>query len=167
MAQVGQGGHHLLSLLPHFCAQWRRLSDLQMLEIGLDVGGSLRLWRSYFPNARIVGTDVEDKSRFAKDGTRIFQAEQTDTAALQRMLDALPRPEPQHVQPFHLIIDDASHYPPDTIASFEYLFVGGLLPGGIYVLEDLSTFRSDMGLEVGIARPRARRVEEVGRTRFR
>ena len=151
---------------PYFCEQLRRLSNLQMLEIGLDVGGSLRLWRSYFPNARIVGTDVKDKSRFAKDGTRIFQAEQTDTAALQRMLDALPRPEPQHAQPFHLIIDDASHYPPDTIASFEYLFVGGLLPGGIYVLEDLSTSYDQIwASKWGLYGHGRAEWEEVGRTR--
>ena len=124
---------------PYFCQHLRRLRNMQMLEIGLDRGGSLNLWKEYFPHARIYGTDVENKTMFADPRTRIFQAEQTDTAALQRMLDAVPPPEPRALERFHLIVDDASHYPSDTIASFEYLFVHGLMPGGVYTLEDLST----------------------------
>ena len=31
---------------------------INILEIGIDDGGSLKLWRKYFPNANIVGMDI-------------------------------------------------------------------------------------------------------------
>ena len=127
---------------PFFCEQFRNLPDMAMLEIGLDTGGSLNLWRRYFPKAKVFGTDIKNKTHFSDERTQIFTADQSDAAALQRMLDqvklAMPVSLPTQ-QPFHFIVDDASHYPPDTIASFEYLFLNGLKPGGVYSLEDLST----------------------------
>lgn len=130
---------------PFFCEQFRALPDFTMLEIGLDQGGSLVLWRRYFhEKAHIHGTDIAPKQHFGGHRTRIFQAAQTNMTALQAMLDQLqPPPSAARLvgatQPFHLIVDDASHFPSDTIASFEYLFLHGLLPGGVYSLEDLAT----------------------------
>jgi hypothetical protein len=117
---------------------------MAMLEIGLDKGGSLHLWKEYFPHARVYGTDISDKTRFQDARTHIFQAAQDNVTALQLMLDQLqPPPSAARLfgatQPFHLIVDDASHFPSDTIASFEHLFLHGLLPGGVYALEDLAT----------------------------
>ena len=140
---------------PFFCEQFRSLEHMNMLEIGLDTGGSLNLWKRYFPKAHVYGTDIQNKTHFADPRTRIFTADQTNTKALGEIIEILstnagmdideangrvaPQQQPQSRQPFHLIVDDASHFPPDTIASFEYLFVHGLKPGGVYSLEDLST----------------------------
>ena len=129
---------------PYFCEQFRSLNDMAMLEIGLDQGGSLHLWKEYFPFAKVYGTDISDKTQFQDARTRVFQARQDNLTALQQMINQLQPPPSaaRHsgmTQPFHLIVDDASHFPPDTIASFEYLFLHGLLPGGVYALEDLAT----------------------------
>lgn len=66
-----------------------------------------------------------------------MSANQKDTKALQKMLNNLEVPRSARslsgtvYQPFHLIVDDASHYPSDTLASFEHRFIHGLLPGGV------------------------------------
>ena len=154
----------------YFLEQFRTLGDMQMLEIGLDRGHSLNFWKSYFPCAHIVGTDIKEKSRMHDSRVRIFQADQKDVHALQKMLDALKVPGSARnlsrtvYQPFHLIVDDASHYPSDTLASFEHLFLHGLLPGGVYTLEDLST-SYDQFKGIGLYGHSAQDFEIVGRQR--
>ena len=75
---AGEKGATYSRFYPYFLEQFRTLSTFSMLEIGLDRGGSLNLWKTYFPRAlRIVGTDIQEKSRF-HDGklVRIFKARQ-------------------------------------------------------------------------------------------
>lgn len=38
-----------------------RLKKINILEIGIDKGDSLRIWRDYFPNANICGVDIKKK----------------------------------------------------------------------------------------------------------
>ena len=39
----------------------RKYKKINILEIGVDNGDSLRLWREYFPNANICGIDIKAK----------------------------------------------------------------------------------------------------------
>ena len=112
-----------------------------LLEIGIggttplagyetaEGGQSLRMWQDYFPNARIVGVDIAAK---AVRGPRISteQGSQSDPAFLA---DVAARHGP-----FDVVIDDGSHLGPDVRTTFDALF-GHLVPGGIYVIEDLAT----------------------------
>ncbi len=41
-------------------AQYPRNHDLDILESGIEYGGSLSAWKEYFPNARVTGVDVVD-----------------------------------------------------------------------------------------------------------
>lgn len=115
----------------------RRRLVRSVLEIGvggddrLESGGeSLRMWRSYFPNAHVYGIDIYEK-RFSPDGRiTVLQGDQSDTSFLARVSDAYG--------PFDLIVDDGSHLGPDQIASFGALFPT-VRPGGLYVIEDLET----------------------------
>ena len=57
----------------------RRAEPLTVLEIGVGGyedpakgGASLRMWKAYFPQARIFGIDVYDKSGLEEDRIRIF-----------------------------------------------------------------------------------------------
>ena len=38
--------------------------DINILEIGIDNGDSLRLWRDYFTRANICGLDIDKKKIF-------------------------------------------------------------------------------------------------------
>ncbi len=126
----------------------RRRRVRSVLEIGIGgitsrsgfatpAGGqSLKMWRSYFPRARIVGIDIEAK---AVRGRRI--AVERGSQDDRDFLLAVAR---RH-GPFDIIVDDGSHVAADVLASFEVLF-DHLVPGGVYVIEDLEhAYLADYG----------------------
>ena len=92
-------------------------------------GQSLQAWRAYFPNAEILGVDI-----YAKNitGSRLHfeQGDQSDPVFLASLIE--------NYGPFDLIIDDGSHIGRHIIASMDALWEG-LVPGGMYVIEDLGT----------------------------
>lgn len=103
---------------------------IKLLEIGVYNGGSLWTWRNYFPNAEIVGLDIDDYTfQFAspEKGITIHLGDQADPLFLQTVIDI------EHN--FDIIIDDGSHESHAVITSFEFLFPY-LNDGGLYVIED-------------------------------
>ena len=104
-------------------------SKINILEIGVEGGDSLRIWREYFTNANICGIDI-DKKDFKIDNTEILQGDQSDNNFLRTLIDKYKN--------FDIIIDDGSHQAKHIIASFKFLFPH-LNNNGIYVIEDLQT----------------------------
>ena len=102
----------------------------RVLEIGVWHGQSLKMWRTYFPNATVVGFDI-DLSRFGDDLDRIelVQGDQSDPVALMQLRER---------GPFDLIVEDGDHVPAHQLLAFEVLFPA-VKPGGIYVCEDMQT----------------------------
>lgn len=110
---------------------------ITLLEIGiggyadpLAGGQSLRMWKAFFPRARIVGLDLHDKSALAEERIEIVQGDQSDA----EFLAALGR----RLGPFDVVIDDGSHVNSHVIASFCGLFPY-VAEDGIYAIEDLQT----------------------------
>jgi 8-demethyl-8-alpha-L-rhamnosyltetracenomycin-C 2'-O-methyltransferase len=110
---------------------------ITLLEIGIggyadpERGGeSLRMWKEFFPLARIVGIDIHPKTGIAEDRIVVLQGDQSDP----RFLDEVA----SRYGPFDVIVDDGSHVCAHVIASFMHLF-GHLTEGGIYAIEDLQT----------------------------
>lgn len=113
------------------------MAALTLLEIGvggyheLDKGGaSLRMWKAYFPQARIAGLDLFDKRRLEEERIRIFHGSQDDPSVIAAIASELG--------PLDIVIDDGSHHNVHVRATFELLFPH-LREGGIYVVEDLQT----------------------------
>jgi spermidine synthase len=103
---------------------------IALLEIGINDGESLRMWKSYFPKAEIFGIDIDPRCRsFAEERIRIAIGSQDDEAFLGGCFGGDRR--------FDVILDDGSHVNKMTLASFQYLFYHRLRPGGLYILEDL------------------------------
>lgn len=94
-------------------------------------GASLRMWRSYFPNAQIVGADIDGDILFTEDRIRTFQCDQTDPASVARLWDQVG-----DVQ-FDLMIDDGLHASQAAVTMLE-ASLPRLKPGGIYVIEDVA-----------------------------
>lgn len=125
---------------PPIYEQWfapLRMKPIRLLEIGVGgyarvhIGGeSLRMWKKYFPNGKITGIDIYDKSAYEKERIRIYQGDQSDKHFLHEVS--------QKEGPFDIIIDDGSHQQSHIITSFESLFPL-MSPGGIYVIEDTQT----------------------------
>lgn len=107
-----------------------RNDSFSLLEVG--VGASLRGWREYFPNANIVGVDIDENSLFQEDRIQTFQC---DASSVESIQSALNRPELQGRE-FRIIIDDGSHTKESRRLFFENS-IGKLETGGLYIIEDL------------------------------
>ena len=46
----------------------------KVMELGIEHGGSLRMWRDYFPNAQIYGVDINPNALFTARRITTFQA---------------------------------------------------------------------------------------------
>lgn len=111
-----------------------RHRPVRMLELGVNLGGSLELWRKYFthPDSVIVGVDYNEKcARFEDPGHNLFVriGKQQDQEFLRSVVEEFGL--------FDIILDDGSHIPSYTLRSFQCLFVHGLNDGGVYLVEDL------------------------------
>jgi hypothetical protein len=118
---------------------FERLRDepLDMLELGVSFGASLRVWREYFRYARIVGLDIKPLPAvlraFADDAVVCVQGDQSEPRALSECLSH------SRSGKFDIIIDDASHVGTLSKASFDFLFTEALADGGLYFIEDYGT----------------------------
>jgi Methyltransferase domain len=124
--------------LPHYRTHFgpRRFKRNLLVEIGVggydssSPGGSLAVWRDYLPRSTIVGLDLHAKRVRLGQRVHFMQANQNDVADLAQVLE-------RHGQP-DIVIDDGSHVGEHIITSFRFLWPV-LQPGGLYVIEDLST----------------------------
>ena len=104
-----------------------RDQEFNMLEIGIDRGGSVSLWKEYFPKARIFGADIEQQ--WTDDRTTVFKCDQSSIFDLKELAQKVPKCK--------LIIDDGSHVPYHQMITFNELFRKTLSFGGIYIVEDI------------------------------
>jgi hypothetical protein len=106
--------------------------DSDLLEIGIQNGGSLEIWAKLFPNAgNLVGIDNNPKCsalKFDDPRIKVFVEDGSDITARNLVREAASN--------LGVVIDDGSHISSDIIRSF-LLFFPQLRPGGIYVIEDL------------------------------
>jgi hypothetical protein len=124
-----KAGHGYLPIYERYFAD-RRGSVFNLLEIGVHMGASLKMWRDYFPNAQIHGIDnVPQKKELESDRITIHIGSQDNRAFLHDVA---------YANPFDIIIDDGSHMMEHQIISFETLFPC-LNRGGLYIIEDLHT----------------------------
>jgi len=105
----------------------RRDTVTAVLEIGIFLGDSLRMWRDYFPNAQIVG--IDNRPRWQVNETRI-------TSVLGSQVDPATLRTAGEMGPFDLIVDDGSHKASHQALSLLWLWQY-VAPGGVYVIEDL------------------------------
>lgn len=120
--------HYFWVYEKHFTAI--RNKPFKMLEIGVLNGGSLEMWRHYFPEATIVGIDItpscKDHEQVDKN-IHVRIGSQTDEIFLQSVIDEFG--------PFDLILDDGSHQVAHVNETFQFLFPT-LADNGIYFIED-------------------------------
>lgn len=107
---------------------------ITLLELGVLKGGSLLLWRDYFPLGTIVGIDINLPEEFKPtERIHLFEGSQADPVFLSKVANEIAP------DGFDIIIDDASHMGELTKMAFWHLFDNHLKPNGLYVIEDWGT----------------------------
>jgi hypothetical protein len=123
----------------HYLIHFTPIRDKQLNILEIGVGGyddpnnggcSLRMWKSYFPRARIFSIDIVDKSALQEPRIKIYKGSQDDPEVLGRIASDMGR--------IDIVIDDGSHQNHHVLRTFEILFPL-LAENGIYVVEDTST----------------------------
>jgi hypothetical protein len=129
--RVMQKWVHYLPLYDQHFSRFRG-RPVRMLEIGVNRGGSLQLWREYLgAEAAIFGIDINPEcTDLADPPNQIRIGSQADPAFLRSVVGELGTPD--------IILDDGSHVAQHQMVSFETLFPL-LAPGGIYAIEDMHT----------------------------
>ena len=94
-------------------------------------GASLRMWRDYFPNANIVGCDIDKDILFSEERIKTFHCDQTSDESVERFLDNAEILE----ESVDVIIDDGLHEYFAGICFFENM-ISSLRGDGIYIIED-------------------------------
>ena len=111
------------------------------MEIGLEFGGSLKMWSEYFTNSKITGISLSYPKYFDyplqivsenNNKINIIVGNACCSEILKDLKDFT----------FDVIIDDGSHLIEEQISSFN-LFKSRMNKGGIYVIEDIQDLEKD------------------------
>jgi predicted O-methyltransferase YrrM len=97
---------------------------VNLLEIGVACGASLKMWSRYFPYGRITGVDIRPECAELCSGYPNVEIKIAD-ATKERMFGD-----------WDVIIDDGSHVAGHIVKSF-HLNWPWLKSGGVYFIEDL------------------------------
>jgi len=129
----GFGGHNYTMIYTDYFEEIRN-NKLNIVEIGVQYGGSLQLWESYFPNASITGIDIDKQCiKNVKDRNLNRTTVLIGSAAEQSIVNEL---QLKYSDGIDIIIDDGSHQTSDQLKSFELLFPL-LKDFGYYFIEDV------------------------------
>jgi hypothetical protein len=129
-----------------------RDKPITFLELGVCYGLSIHMWADYFTHPDTVIHGIDNGSYGS------FQGELPPNVMLYEGDQAQKPPDWLSPQ-LDIVIDDASHDPAKTEASFR-LWFQAVRPGGIYVVEDIS--ERDIGFLNGLVWGIANRNGEFG-----
>lgn len=100
--------------------RWSLMNELpprpRILELGVQSGASLQMWQELWPDAEvIVGVDCDQGAVWPAGTVRVVTYQ--DSEDLPRLLAKAAGPGP-----FDLIVDDASHLPGPSLATWRMLW---------------------------------------------
>jgi SAM-dependent methyltransferase len=96
-------------------------------------GASLRVWRDYFPNANVIGCDIDGDILFNENRIKTFQCDQTSSNSIHNFLCDAELVDDS----VDIIIDDGLHKFFAGKCFFENM-ISYLRADGIYIIEDIN-----------------------------
>jgi hypothetical protein len=103
----------------------------KFVEIGVNAGGSIELWRDYFKEATIYGLDINVD--VALNNNERIELKRVDQSKKEELISfGLEHND------IDILLEDGSHKMYDQQITLAILFKS-IKPGGIYILEDLHT----------------------------
>lgn len=113
--------HSYQLIYDEFFQKFNRDLPLDILEVGVEKGGSLLAWKEYFPNAHVIGVDIAATREYIDSG-------------VQFVLSDIKKYQPTNS--FDIIIEDGSHSNEDALWAVEHL-TKHLKIGGTLFIEDV------------------------------
>ncbi len=109
-----------------------RNKEIIIFEAGVNSGGSLQMWKSYFGDkAKIYGIDINTNCKsLEEENIEIFIGSQSDRKFLRELKSKIP--------PIDILIDDGGHTMVQQKRFFEEMF-DHVKDEGVYLCEDLHT----------------------------
>ena len=113
--------------------------DINLLEIGVQNGGSTKMWEYYFkkinPNFKIniFGIDIDNRVKslgIENENIKLFVGSQSDRDFLRKLKSEIPK--------IDILIDDGGHRMEEQIITFEEMYPH-IKDDGIYWCEDCHT----------------------------
>lgn len=122
---------HYFEVYDRYFSRFRGQSPT-ILEIGVNFGGSLEMWRDYFgPGARIIGIDINPEcAKLQEEGFDIVIGDQADPKFWAEFRTRFPK--------LDLLIDDGGHEFHQQRVTFEQMF-DHIKDDGVYFCEDMHT----------------------------
>ena len=119
------------SYTPFYHKLFAQMPVFRLLELGVYLGASLKMWRDYFPQAEIFGIDIRPEYMLF-DHPRIttMQADVSSGRELSWVAHSMGGN-------FDVIIDDATHEISDQATAIAAL-MPLLAPRGLYIIEDVA-----------------------------
>lgn len=118
-----------------------RTQSLNLLEIGIQNGGSLETWKTFFGSANVlIGCDIDEKCgtlQYDDPRIHVVVGDANQASTVNKIAEICNN--------FDIIIDDGSHTSNDILNSF-FIYFSMLKPGGVFVIEDTHTlYMNDWG----------------------
>ena len=109
-----------------------RGKEIVFVEIGVQNGGSIQMWKDYFgKDAQIVGVDIDERCKqFEEEKISIEIGSQEDPAFWAAFRKKYPRVD--------ILLDDGGHTMNQQIVTFREMFPH-IKDGGLYMCEDCHT----------------------------
>jgi len=126
--KLKEESHHYLPLYERYL---RPVAVTALLEIGVQKGGSLKMWADYLVDADAIhGVDIKERCKAGPEAydkrIKVFVGDQSDEVFLEGLGN------------YDVIIDDGSHVNLHQRETLKTLW-SHVNPGGLYVVEDLHT----------------------------
>lgn len=114
----------------------KKETALNVLEIGIDRGGSIKLWSDYFPNATVYGLDIMHIDTIwdgLKNNDKIILYTSSDAYDEKFFNDTLLS---KNIK-FDMMLDDGPHTL-DSMKKYITLYSQLLADNGVLILEDVA-----------------------------
>jgi 23S rRNA U2552 (ribose-2'-O)-methylase RlmE/FtsJ len=121
--------HHGYERFYDFYLNYYKYKKINLFEIGIDAGRSLKMWNDMFKQGKIYGMDIDHEYEHEKG--KIYKGDQSNRKDLDRII--------KEIKIVDIIIDDGSHKPEHQLFTFNYLFQNFLNMDGLYIIEDIET----------------------------
>lgn len=128
-ASPERNGHYYGDSYQEIFSKFDKESNVNIMEVGVQKGGSVSAWKDYFPNSFVLGIDIDDTrlEEYKRDDVEFILSDIKDLSIKENTLisDKL----------FDIIIDDGSHYTTDVVFFFEN-YLDKLNVNGYFIIED-------------------------------